>query len=95
MTSHSTASRCTLILYSHLFICLPSGIFPQVSTPKPSMFLSSPPYVPHALPISFFLILSQEYLVSSTNHKAPNYAVFLKPLPALSFRNAVEWQGDW
>ena len=30
--------------------------FPQVSTPKSFMHLSSPPYVLHAPPISFFLI---------------------------------------
>jgi hypothetical protein len=35
------------------------------------MHLSSPPYVPHVLPISFFLTLSPEwYLVRNTEHKA-------------------------
>jgi hypothetical protein len=34
-------------------------------------------YVPHAPPISFFLIWSlQQYLVSSTDNKAPPYIVF-------------------
>jgi hypothetical protein len=32
--------------------------FPQVSPPKPWTHLSSPPYVLHAPPISFFSILS-------------------------------------
>ena len=36
----------------------PTVSFPQVSPPKPSAHLSLPPYVPHALPISFFAILS-------------------------------------
>jgi len=41
--------------------------FPQVSSPKPDMHLSCLPYVPHAPPISFFLIWSSEYyLVRST-----------------------------
>jgi hypothetical protein len=34
--------------------------YPQVSSPKPCMRLSSPPYVQHAPPISFFSILSPE-----------------------------------
>jgi hypothetical protein len=40
------------------------------------MQLSSPPYVLHAPAISVSLILSPElYLVTSTKHKAPRYAV--------------------
>jgi hypothetical protein len=35
--------------------------FPQVSPLKPCMRLSSPPYVPHALPISVFLTWSPEW----------------------------------
>jgi hypothetical protein len=34
--------------------------FPQVSSLKPCMHLSSPPYVPHVLPISVFLTWSPE-----------------------------------
>ena len=46
--------------------------FPQISPPKPSMHLSSPPHVPYAPNISLFLILSsKQILVSSTDHKAP------------------------
>jgi hypothetical protein len=89
MISHSIASRYALILYSHLLLCLPSGIFPQVSTPKPSTLLSSPPYVPNAPPVSFFLVLSLEYLVSSTDHKAPNYAVFYSPF--LPCHSVTQW----
>ena len=55
--------------------------FLQVSTPKPSMRLFSPPYVLHALQISFFLILSPEqYWVMSTDHSAPHYAASSTPL---------------
>jgi hypothetical protein len=37
--------------------------------------------VPHVLPISVFLTSSPErYLVRSTEHKAPCYAVFSTPL---------------
>jgi hypothetical protein len=37
---------------------LPSGSFPQVSPLKPCMHLSSPPYVPHVLPISDCLMMA-------------------------------------
>ena len=43
--------------------------FPQISPPNPCIRLSSPPYVPHTQPISFFLIPSPtQYLVRSTDH---------------------------
>jgi hypothetical protein len=49
--------------------------FTQVAPLKPCMHLSSPPYVPHVLPISVFLTSSPEwYMVRSTEHKAPCYA---------------------
>ena len=43
-----------LILSSHLHLRLPSGSFPPVSPWEPCLRLSSPPYVLHAPPISFF-----------------------------------------
>ena len=43
--------------------------FPHISPPKIYIRLFSPPYVLHAKPISFFLILSPEqYLMTSTDH---------------------------
>ena len=55
--------------------------FRQVSTPKHCPQLSFPPYVLPALAISFFIISSPEqYLVRSTEHKAPCYVVFSTPL---------------
>ena len=49
--------------------------FTPVSPPRPYTPPSPPPYVPHALPISFFSILSPaQYWVRSTNHLAPRYA---------------------
>ena len=36
--------------------------FPQVSPPKPSIHLSSPPYMLHVPTISFFSILSHEHI---------------------------------
>jgi len=43
--------------------------FHQVSPPKHCICLSFPPYTLHALPISFFLILSpKQYWVRSTDH---------------------------
>ena len=61
---HPTSWRSILILSTHLRLVS----FPQVSPPKPSIRLSSPPYAPHALPISSFSILSPEqYWVRSTD----------------------------
>ena len=78
---HPTSRRCILILFSHLRLGLPSSLLPSVSPLKPCMHLSSPPYVPHVLPISVFLIWSPEwYLVRSTEHKTLCYAVFSTPL---------------
>jgi len=65
---HPNLCRYILILFFHPRVGLPSVLFPSgiliktVSVP----LLSS--YVPHVLPIPFFLILSPElYLVSSTD----------------------------
>jgi hypothetical protein len=45
------------------------SFFFQASTPKPCAHFSPPPYVPHAQPISFFLILPPiQYWVRSTDH---------------------------
>jgi len=52
--SHPTSRRSSLILSSHLCLGLPSGSFPQVSTPKPCTHLSPPPYALHAPLISFY-----------------------------------------
>jgi len=42
-------------IYTWVFLVVS---FPQVSPPKPCTHLSCLPYVPHAPPITFFLILS-------------------------------------
>jgi hypothetical protein len=56
------------------------GSFPQVSSLKPYMHLSSPLYVLHVLPIPVVLTSSPEWdLLRSTEHKAPCYAVFSTP----------------
>ena len=60
----------------HLNIILPSSpaffnvvSFPQVSSPKPCIHLSSSLYVLHTPPIPFFsILLPEQYWVSSTNH---------------------------
>ena len=54
--------------------------FPQVSPPKPCIHLSSPPYVLHAPPISFFSLWSPEqYWVGSTIIKL--LIMWFSPLP--------------
>ena len=69
ISPHPTSWRSILILSSHLHLGLPSGYFPQVSPPKPCIHLSTPPYAPHAPPISFFSILPPaQYWVRSTDH---------------------------
>ena len=65
MLPHSTSRRYILILSSHLRLG-------QVSPVNLCMNLTSPPYVPHVLPITVFLTWSPKlYLVRSTEHKAP------------------------
>ena len=81
-----TSWRSILILSSHLHLGPPSGPFPQVSAPEPCAPLSPNPYMPHALPISFFSILPpSQYLVRRKDHKAPHYIILSIPLlPRLS-----------
>jgi len=55
----------------------PMASFPQASPPTPCAHLYPPPYVLHALPISFVSILPPaQYWVRSTDHSAPRYAAF-------------------
>jgi len=82
---HAPTSHCLKI---YLNIILPStpgsskwSLSLSVSPPKPCINLSSPPYVLHAPPISFFLIWPPEqYWVKSTDHAAPHYAASSSPL---------------
>ena len=66
----------------HFIIILgpPSGLFPSGLPTKtmyaPLLF----PYVLHAPSISFSILSSEQYSVSSTDHQAPNYIVFSTPL---------------
>ena len=80
---HPTSWRSILILSTHLYLGLPSGLFPS-GFPTKTLYTPSPhPYMPHAQPISFFSILSPaQYWVRSTDHLAPRYAVSsIPPLP--------------
>ena len=63
----------------------PQWFFPSGFPTKTLYAPSPPPYAPHALPISFFSILSPaQYWVRSTDHIAPRYAVSSIPP---SYRN--------
>ena len=83
---HPTSWRSILILYTHLRLGLPSGLFPSGFSTKTLYTPFPQPYAPHAHPISFFSILSPaQYWVRSTNHLAPRYAVpSIPPLPCPS-----------
>ena len=77
-------NRCctsTLILYTHLRLALPSGLFPHLSPPKFCRHLSYTLRVPNAHHNSLLLNLSPElYFIRSTDHKAPRYTVFSIPM---------------
>ena len=55
---HPTSWRYILIIYTHLRLGLPSGLFPSGFPTKNLYIPLSYPYLPHAQPISFFSILS-------------------------------------
>ena len=80
-TSHLLEIHPNII--HHLFLGLPSGLFPFGSPSTPYTPLSPHTYAPYVQPISFFSMLSPApYWVSSTNHLAPRYAISsIPPLP--------------
>ena len=80
---HPTSWRSIITLSTHLRLGLPSGLLPSGFPTKTLYVPSPPPYVPHALPISFFSNLSPvQYWVKNTDHLAPRYAVSsIPPLP--------------
>jgi hypothetical protein len=60
--------RSILILFSHLLLGRPRGLFPSGFSTKPCICLSSIPHVLHDPPLSFFSICSSEqYWVRSTD----------------------------
>jgi hypothetical protein len=66
----------TKFLGTTLFL---AACFSHIYPPKSRTHLTPPPRVPHGPSISLFLILSPEYLVRSTDHKAPHHVVFSTP----------------
>jgi len=71
------------IIYPSTPMVSPVVSFPPVSPPRPYALPSPHPYAPYAQPISFFSVLSPaQYLVRSTDHLAPLYAISsIPPLP--------------
>ena len=73
--------RSILTLSSHLCLGLPVGLSSLGLPPNACMHLSSPPYVLHSPPISFFSIWSAEqYLACRPNHEAHHHAPSSQPL---------------
>ena len=64
--SHANSWRSILILFTHLQLGLPSCLFPSGFPTKNLYDPSAQPYVPHAQPISFSILSSAQYPVSST-----------------------------
>jgi len=78
---HSTSLRSILILFSYLCLGLSSVLFTSVFPIQACINLSSPSYVLHAPPISFYSIGSPEQCWASiTDHKALHCVVFSTPL---------------
>jgi hypothetical protein len=68
-TPRPTSWRSILIFSSHLSLGFPNSLFPSGFPTKTPIRPSSPSYVLHAPPISFFSILSPEkYWMRSTDH---------------------------
>jgi hypothetical protein len=77
-----TSWRLISILSPNLSVDLSCGSFPSgLFSPNPRLHPSSHSYVLHSPRISLFLnVALKSYLVRSTEHKVPPYAVFSSPL---------------
>ena len=67
MLPHPT-SRRSILISSHLLLCLPSGLLPSGFLTKTLYAPLLSPYVLHALPISVFLVLSPEWYFYTWQH---------------------------
>jgi hypothetical protein len=77
ISPHPIHLRSILIIYSHLGICLPSGLFLPGFPTKTYMYSFSLPWILLSFSIKFlFTWWLQFYLAKSTNYKAPYYAIF-------------------
>jgi len=71
-TPHPTSWRFTLILFSHLFLGLPSGLLPQVSPLKNHVYTSPFPHTyymlrPSLLDLITRIILGEKYISLSSS----------------------------
>ena len=76
---HTSPSYLLKIHFNIILFSTPGSFKWSLSlrSPHQNTVCTSPPYVLHSPPISFFLILSSEqYLVSSSDHKATLHVVF-------------------
>jgi hypothetical protein len=86
ISPHSITLRSILILSTHLLLGLPKVSFLLTFPPIFYIHSPSPPFMLHALPISFSFTLSfYLYLARSTTYEVLHYVVFISlPSPHLS-----------
>jgi len=75
---HAICLKSILTLLSHLHLCLPSGLFISGFQTNALYCICSPPYMPHATPVSFYSVLSpKQHLVWHAIDKFPPECNFL------------------
>jgi len=88
--SQFTNSHPNLILFSHVCLGLPSGLFPSCFPSKILYaFLISPTHAKCPAPITLLRMIALIMFCESTSHEAPPYAVFSSLPPFSPFKGQV------